>query len=162
MAAQPVKEGDAPPSSIGSPSGTGQPLPRRPPLKRGHVLGIGLALAIGAVLAVTSAAWWATVPFLAVVGSAFGVLVGRRFYDLAAPVVGFVVALVFWGTQLLLLPPAPMGRLAVILGQVEGVSAPVIEVLTLVLFGLVVALLAATMMGLLRFINEWRSSVTAA
>lgn len=142
-----------PPATVAAES----PRPPRRVLRKGHVLLIGLSLVLSSVLALLLAEWWAAVPFLAVIAAAASWGIGPRFHDLVAPLVGFLLGLAVWGIELFRLPAGPLARLAVILGQVEGLSATAIEALTLLLFGIVVALGAATLLGLARLLEAWRS-----
>jgi hypothetical protein len=104
----------------------------------------GLVVALAAV-AFLVPMWWSPVPLLSLVG-----WVGaRRFYPLA-PLAGFVVGFGLWGALLLTLPSLPQERLTEVLARAEGTSPTLFFLLGPLLFGLVVALGAAAVAGMIR------------
>jgi hypothetical protein len=93
--------------------------------------------------------WWAALPILSLWG-----IVGWRNRWFWAPLAGFLLGFGYWIFELLLLPAAPRGRLAAVIGAGLGTNATVALVIGPLLFGVLACLAALTVAGALRTLDD--------
>ena len=97
--------------------------------------------------------WWMQVPFI----SLAGLISWKRTYFLGVAV-GAIYGGLLWTGQLLLLPSAPLGRIASAVAGVEGLSPIVLYAIGPILFALVCGIGAGLVAGVPRFLSAFRRS----
>jgi hypothetical protein len=116
-----------------------------------------MLIALG-TLPLWTVGWWTALPFATAVGGIIGGRWLRWYWSLPF---GFLAGAFAWSLELALVPADPRSRLAEVLGAAEGLSATVFLLLGPILFGLVAAIMAASLAGAIRLVHDPNPPSTA-